>query len=199
MATNRPQGDLVGWRINTKRFRLKKTIEMSSLDKNPILLLPAWYSNQWPPSRSVVAFAPRLVHRLSHSATENWSDWNHHYKRAALYCSGCSGWQLEDRYSFKLIKEGRPLEWSMSRKEHVGSRTCREGNVSGGQYAGRYSVSSLSGWPESDRAVVKRHESAPYFSIHPDTTPIQWDCLQLLQIPYRLIQNGFSVNFLWHR
>ena len=33
MATNRPQGDLVGWRINTKHFRLRKTIEISFQDK----------------------------------------------------------------------------------------------------------------------------------------------------------------------
>ena len=40
MATNRPQGDLVGWRINTTHVWLGKTIEISSLDKkNPILLM----------------------------------------------------------------------------------------------------------------------------------------------------------------
>ena len=33
MATNRPQGDLVGWRINTKHFQLGKIIEISPLDK----------------------------------------------------------------------------------------------------------------------------------------------------------------------
>ena len=33
MATNRPQGDLVGWRINVRHFWLGKTIEISSLDK----------------------------------------------------------------------------------------------------------------------------------------------------------------------
>ena len=35
MGTNRPQGDLVGWRINTKQFRPEKTIEISALDKKP--------------------------------------------------------------------------------------------------------------------------------------------------------------------
>ena len=35
-----PQGDLVGWRMNTKHFQLGKTIEISSMDKNPILLMP---------------------------------------------------------------------------------------------------------------------------------------------------------------
>ena len=33
MATNRPQGDLVGRRKNTKYFRLGKTIEISSVGK----------------------------------------------------------------------------------------------------------------------------------------------------------------------
>ena len=42
MATSRPQGDLVGWRVNTKHFQLGKTIEISSLDKKkPIVLMPA--------------------------------------------------------------------------------------------------------------------------------------------------------------
>ena len=42
MATKRPQGDLVGWRINMKQFWLGKTIEISSMwIKNPILLMPA--------------------------------------------------------------------------------------------------------------------------------------------------------------
>ena len=40
MATNRPQGDLVGWGINTKHIRSGKTIEISSLD-DPNLLMPA--------------------------------------------------------------------------------------------------------------------------------------------------------------
>ena len=36
MATNRPQGDSVGWIINRKQFWLEKTmIEISSLDKKP--------------------------------------------------------------------------------------------------------------------------------------------------------------------
>ena len=35
MATNNPQCDLVGWRINTKHFCLGKTTEMSCLDKKP--------------------------------------------------------------------------------------------------------------------------------------------------------------------
>ena len=42
MATNRPQGDLVGWRIDLKHFWSGKTIGISSLDKkNPILPMPA--------------------------------------------------------------------------------------------------------------------------------------------------------------
>ena len=35
MATSRAQGDLDGWRINTKHFRLGKTIGIPSLDKKP--------------------------------------------------------------------------------------------------------------------------------------------------------------------
>ena len=33
MATNRPEGDLVGGRINTKHFQIGKTIGISFLDK----------------------------------------------------------------------------------------------------------------------------------------------------------------------
>ena len=68
MATKRPQGDLVGWRRNTKHFRLGKTLEISSLDTiKTTLLMPA------------VGFEPTTSqslsgdsHRLNHSATENW-------------------------------------------------------------------------------------------------------------------------------
>ena len=35
MATNMPQGDLVGWRTDKKHFQLGKTIKISSLDKKP--------------------------------------------------------------------------------------------------------------------------------------------------------------------
>ena len=35
MATDRLQGDLVGWRINMKQFWLGKTIEISFLDGKP--------------------------------------------------------------------------------------------------------------------------------------------------------------------
>ena len=35
MATNRPQGDLVGWEMEMKHFRIGKTIEMSFLEETP--------------------------------------------------------------------------------------------------------------------------------------------------------------------
>ena len=41
MATNRPQADHSGWRINMKHFWQGKTTEISSLDKKPTLLMPA--------------------------------------------------------------------------------------------------------------------------------------------------------------
>ena len=41
MATNRPQGDLLGWRINTKHFQFGIATDTSSLYKNPILLMQA--------------------------------------------------------------------------------------------------------------------------------------------------------------
>ena len=41
MATNRPQGDFIEWRINMKHFQLVKTIEISSLDKKT-LSYPSW-------------------------------------------------------------------------------------------------------------------------------------------------------------
>ena len=73
-ATNRPQGDLVGWSINMKHFRLGKTIEMSSLDKQkPILLMPVV---GFEPTTSMSLSGnviPRLTHHLDHSATEDKS------------------------------------------------------------------------------------------------------------------------------
>ena len=57
MATNRPQGGLVGWRINMKHFQLEKTIEISFLEKNPILLM------------SAVRFEPTTSQLLSGIAT----------------------------------------------------------------------------------------------------------------------------------
>ena len=33
MATDRPQGDHVGWRMDNLNFRIGKTIEISSMDK----------------------------------------------------------------------------------------------------------------------------------------------------------------------
>ena len=70
MATNRPQGDLVVWRINMKHFQ--KTIEISSLDKkNLSYSCRPWDSNPQSPSCSVVAFAPRIVHCLNYLATED--------------------------------------------------------------------------------------------------------------------------------
>ena len=42
MATNRPQGDLVGWRVNKKHFQLqKKKVKFLPWMKNPILLMLA--------------------------------------------------------------------------------------------------------------------------------------------------------------
>ena len=38
MATNRPQGDRIGWRINAIHFRGGKTNEISSLDKKNLTL-----------------------------------------------------------------------------------------------------------------------------------------------------------------
>ena len=35
MATNWPQGDLVGWEMEMKHFRIGKTIEISFLDEKP--------------------------------------------------------------------------------------------------------------------------------------------------------------------
>ena len=41
MATNWPQGDLVGWRINTKHFRQGKPLEFLPWMKNSNLHMPA--------------------------------------------------------------------------------------------------------------------------------------------------------------
>ena len=61
MATNRPQGDLVGLTTDAKHFQLEKTIEISFLDENPC---PTNFgdSNPQPPSQSLVAFTPGLAH-----------------------------------------------------------------------------------------------------------------------------------------
>ena len=73
MATNKPQGNRVGWRINTKYFRLGKTIEISSLDEKPYLYsCQLWDSNPQPSSHSVVAFIPKLAHCPYQLATEDW-------------------------------------------------------------------------------------------------------------------------------
>ena len=41
MATNRPQGDLFRWRINTTLFWLGKPLKFLPWIRNPILLMPA--------------------------------------------------------------------------------------------------------------------------------------------------------------
>ena len=35
MATNKPQGDLVGWEMEMKHFQIGKTTEISFLDEKP--------------------------------------------------------------------------------------------------------------------------------------------------------------------
>ena len=57
MATKKPHGDLVGWRIDTTHFQLGKTTEISSLDKHPLCTKPD------------VGFEPTTSHSLSGGVT----------------------------------------------------------------------------------------------------------------------------------
>ena len=76
MATNKPQGNLVGWRINMKHFQRG----------NPLKFLP-WIKKKncsthvgcaavgFEPTTSQSlsgGVTPRLTHYLNHSATEHW-------------------------------------------------------------------------------------------------------------------------------
>ena len=60
MATNRPQGDLVGLRITTKHFQQVKTIEISLLDEKNILYL----YRLWDSSPQTLV-NQRLAHRFN--------------------------------------------------------------------------------------------------------------------------------------
>ena len=72
MATNRPQGDLVGWRINTNHFGFGKPLKfLPWIKKNLSFSCWLWDLSPRPPSYPVVAFTPRLAHHLNHSATED--------------------------------------------------------------------------------------------------------------------------------
>ena len=88
MVTNRPQGNLVGWRINKKHFRLGKNIEISSLDKYPILLMPAVGFEPTTFQSLNGSVTPRLARHLNHSATEDWLTLSECYDvRLNLHCT----------------------------------------------------------------------------------------------------------------
>ena len=60
---------MLGGERNTIHFRLGKTIEISSLDKKPILLMPAVGFEPTTSQSLSGGIRPRLAQRLNHSAT----------------------------------------------------------------------------------------------------------------------------------
>ena len=72
MATDRPQGDPVRCRMNTKHIRLGKANEMSSLDKiTPILLMTAVEFEPTTSHSLCGGTTSRLTHCFNHSPTED--------------------------------------------------------------------------------------------------------------------------------
>ena len=69
---NIPGGALVGCGIDKEHFWSGKTIGISSLDKNPNLLMPAVGFEPTTSNSLRGSDSSRLVYHLYHSATENW-------------------------------------------------------------------------------------------------------------------------------
>ena len=70
MTTNRPQSDLIEWRINKEGKLLKCHPWIKK--KNPVQLMPA---SEFEPTTSQSlsgSMTPRLAYRLNHSATGDW-------------------------------------------------------------------------------------------------------------------------------